>query len=146
MTGAAKSSRTAEASTSKVRLHHRRAPRMGGSPMGASKPAAVAALAGTSHLARGRARSLSLPKGLKLGFHHHLLQLLKAYFRFPSQKLASFAGVAAEVIHFGGADQLGIDLHILLPVEPNAGKRHMQKFLHAVGFTGRDHKIVGLRL
>src|SRR5258707_9024047 len=93
-----------------------------------------------------RARAGALLERLQVGFHHHLDQLLEAHYWFPAQHSPGFRGVTAEVINLSGADQLGIDLNILLPIQTGAVKRDFHKLLHAVGLTGRDYEIVSLRL
>src|SRR5215831_2760981 len=106
MRGAVSRSRTAAAVASIIRLSARRVPRMGVSRTGDSRATNAFAEAGTSHPGGCRARRRGVQR-LKVGFQHHLHQLVKAYFRFPSQNLARLAGIAAKVVDFGRTDQLG---------------------------------------
>src|SRR5262245_49810178 len=58
----------------------------------------------------------------EISFHHHLDQLREIDFRAPSQEFACFAGISTQIVDLGRTHQLGIDFHVLLPVEPGAGK------------------------
>ena len=70
--------------------------------------------------------------GLALGeiqvvFGHDLRQLLEGDFRGPAQFLPSLAGITQQVIHFGGAIEAGVDLHIVMPVEFQVPEDLVQK-------------------
>src|SRR5882757_11015668 len=104
----------------------------------------------------------NLPPGnRKVAGHHFLDELGERRFRLPAELLARLAGVADQLIDFGGAEILGIDPnHGLAGFAVDAGfldalaapfdaaadfrERDLDEFAHRAGLAGRQHEIVGL--
>ena len=83
---------------------------------------------------------------LEIRIHHHRGQGADVGLGFPAQQLAALAGVAFQVIHLGGPEVAGIDLHILLPVQIQAAEGEAQEIADADALAGGHHVVVRLLL
>ncbi len=88
--------------------------------------------------------ALKFLKACDVGIDHHCDKAVEVETGFPSQDLAGFRGVTQETIHLGRADQRGINLDILLPVEPGMVEGSPGKVSHRVRLAGRNDKILGV--
>src|ERR1700687_5502762 len=104
----------------------------------------------------------NLPPGYhKIARHHFLDELLKARLGLPAQLLPRLAGVADQLIDFGGAEIGRIDANdglagfpvdagfldtLAAPLDAAADLRECQfdELAHRAGLAGRQHKIVRL--
>ena len=73
-------------------------------------------------------------KGCQFGLHHLGDDLLEGRFRLPMEQAPGFGSIAHQMVHFGGAVKLGINLHVLFPIQLDAIKGEFEEFLSEQGF------------
>src|SRR5262249_39435193 len=81
-----------------------------------------------------------------IGVDHHPDELAEANARLPAELLLRLRVVALEDVHLRGAEEAGVGLHVLAPVEFRVAERLVEELLDRVRLTGREHVVVGLLL
>src|SRR5262245_35925306 len=96
-------------------------------------------------------RSLDLSGGARagqwrqpgdVGIPHHRHQLLEFDRRFPAKLRTRLAGVANQVIDFGGTDERRVGADMALPVQPGVTERRLDEFLDRMAYAGGDYVVV----
>ena len=73
---------------------------------------------------------------------HDADQLLEGHRRLPTEQTFGLAGLAHQQIHLCRAVELGINHHVLFPIQPYVIERDLAKLADRVGFTGRDQVVI----
>src|SRR5690606_21921068 len=78
----------------------------------------------------------------KLGFDEPVDEVGHCDLRSPMQLPYGLRGVPDAVADIRRAEQYRVDLHMIAPVEPEAGERTLHEILEASRGAGRDHEIL----
>ncbi len=78
----------------------------------------------------------------EIRIHHHGGQGPDVGLRLPAQQLAALAGIAFEVIHLGGAEVAGVNLHVLLPLQVKTPEGEVEEVTDANAFASGHHVVV----
>src|SRR3954470_9412605 len=68
----------------------------------------------------------------EIGIDHHLDEAGEVDRGLPAQLLARLAVVADEMLHFGWTDELGIQLDVLVPIQPDVRERRFDQLADGV--------------
>src|SRR5437868_4244709 len=119
------------ASAAAARPADRRAMRPVGWAVPTNRGAIWSSSVGTAHPTRITARLLPVRQlalcELEVGVDHHVRQFAEGDTRLPVQLRTGFRGVAAEGVDLGRAVKLGVDSHIVFPVEVEPAEDFVEK-------------------